>query len=229
MNLRSRTLLSALVAAAVLLVGATAAQAKLVQLGGSTTFTPSSQATSFLSTNGVAVAPVGQATAEGGGYVFPIAAGFGNTKTFYGLLAHKGGLKFTKGERSAVVRRFVAVRGKRGAVLLAQVPGLKGGCGRLRSALVRFGLKHKGQLRKHPKATRQLLRSVRNYCSGGRVIVLAHLTNLAKESRYNGALLSADLTLSREAAGLLNKLAGSKVVSAGAPLGSAESAVTVAD
>jgi hypothetical protein len=229
MNLRTRTLLSALVAAAVLLVGATAAEAKLVQLTGSTTFTPSSQATTFLSNNAIAVAPVGQATAEDGGYVFPIAAGFGNTKTFHGLLAHKGGLKFTKGERSAVVRRFVAVRGKRGAVLLAQVPGLKGGCGRLRSALVRFGLNHEGQLRKHPKATRRLLRSLRSYCSGGRVIVLAHLTNLAKQSRYNGALLSADLTLSREAARLLNKLAGSKVVSAGAPLGSAESAVTLVD
>jgi hypothetical protein len=229
MNLRTRTLLSALVAASVLLVGATAAQAKIVQLSGSTTLTPSSQATTFLANNGVTAAPVGQATAEGGGYVFPIAAGFGNTKTFYGLLAHKGGLKFTKGDRSAVVRRFVAVRGKRGAVLLAQVPGLKGGCGRLRSALVRFALNHRSQLRKHPKATRKLLRSVRNYCGGGRVIVLAHLTNLAKQSRYNGALLSADLTLSREAAGLLNKLAGSKVVSAGAPLGSAQSAVTVAD
>jgi fermentation-respiration switch protein FrsA (DUF1100 family) len=70
---------------------------------------------------------------------------------------------------------------------------------------------------------------VRNYCSGGRVVVLARLKNLAKQSRYNGALLSADLTLSREAARLLNRLAGSKVVSAGAPLGGAASAVTVAD
>jgi hypothetical protein len=130
MNLRTRTLLSALAAASVLLVGATAAQAKIVQLSGTTTFAPSSQATTFLANNGVTAAPVGQATAEGGGYVFPIAAGFGNTKTFYGLLAHKGGLRFSKGERSAVVRRFVAVRGKRGAVLLAQVPGLKGGCAR---------------------------------------------------------------------------------------------------
>jgi hypothetical protein len=229
MNVRSRTLLSVLVATAVLLVGATAAQAKIVQLTGTTTFTPSTQATQFLSNNGIAVAPTGEATAEGNGYVFPIAAGFGNTKTFYGLLAHKGGLKFTKGERSAVVRRLVAVRVKNAAVLLAQVPGLKGGCGRLRSALVRFGLHHKGQLRKHPKATRKLLRAVRSYCSGGRVIVLAHLTNLAKESRYSGALLSADLKLSREAARLLNKLAGSKVVSAGAPLGTAKSAVSVFD
>jgi hypothetical protein len=229
MNLRTRTLLSALVASAVLLVGATAAQAKLVELTGSTTFTPSTQTTQFLSNNGIAVSTVGAATSENGGYVFPIAAGFGNTKTFYGLLAHKGGLKFTKGNRSAVVRGFVAVRVKNAAVLLAQVPGLRGGCGRFKSALARFGLQHQAQLRKHPKATRKLVRAVRNYCSGGRVIVLAHLTNLAKELRYNGALLSADLKLSGEAARLINKVAKSKVVSAGAPLGTAESAVSVVD
>jgi hypothetical protein len=228
MNLRSRTLLSALVAAAVLLVGATTAQAKFVPLTGSTTFTPSAQATTLLSNNGIAVAPVGPATAEGDSYVFPIAAGIGSPRTFYGLLAHKGGLEFTKGDRSAVIRRFVAVRVKRGAVLLAQVPGLRGGCGRLRAAYARFHIQRPGGLRRTP-AVRKLRRAVRNYCGGGRVIVLAHLTNLAKQSRYNGALLSADLKLSREAARLLNRLAGSKVVSAGAPLGSAESAVIVAD
>jgi hypothetical protein len=229
MNLRTRTLLSALAASAVLLVGATAAQAKLVELTGSTTFTPSTQATTFLSNNGIAVSTVGQATTENGSYVFPIAAGFGNTKTFYGLLAHKGGLKFTKGQRSVVVRRFVAVRVKRAAVLLAQVPGLRGGCGRFHSALVHFGLQHRKQLRDHPKAARKLVRAVRNYCSGGRVIVLAHLTDLSKTARYNGALLKADLTLSGESAKLINRVAKSKVVSAGAPLGSAESAVSVVD
>jgi hypothetical protein len=228
MSLRRRTVLCALVAAAVLTVGATAAQAKFVPLTGSTTFTPSAQTTTFLSNNGVAVAPVGAATVEGDGYVFPIAAGIGSPRTFYGLLAHKGGLRFTKGERSAVIRRFVAIRVKRGAALLAQVPGLRGGCGRLRAAYARFNIQHPGGLRRTP-AVRKLRRAVRNYCSGGRVVVLARLKNLAKQSRYNGALLSADLTLSREAARLLNRLAGSKVVSAGAPLGGAASAVTVAD
>ena len=228
MRLHSRTMLAALAASLALLLVATAgAQAKVVELTGTTTFTPSTEATQFLANHGVTVAPTGEATAENSSFVFPIAAGFGNTKTYSGLLAHKGGLKFTKGERSVVVRNFVALRAKRGAVLLAQVPGLKGGCGQLRSALVRFGLNHKRQLRKHPKASRKLVRSVRNYCGGGRVIVLAHLTNLSKELRYNGAKLSADLELSRESARLINRVAKSKVVSAGAPLGTAESAVSV--
>jgi hypothetical protein len=228
MTLRSRTLLSALVAVAVLLVGATAAQAKFLDLTGSTTFTPSTEAKTFLANNGIAVAPVGAATVEGDGYVFPIAGGLGSPRTFYGLLAHKGGLEFTKGERSAVVRRLVAVRVKRGAVVLAQVPGLRGGCGRLRAALERFHIAKRSGLRRTP-GPRKVLRAVRNYCRGGRVIVLAHLTNLSKTLRYNGALLSADLELSRESARLINRVAKSKVVSAGAPLGHAESAVSVVD
>jgi hypothetical protein len=229
MRLRARTFLSALAAVAVLMVGATAAQAKVIELTGSTTFTPSTQATTFLANHGISVTPTGATTTENGAFVFPIAAGFGNPKSLNGLLAHRGGLKLSKGERSAVVRNFVAVRVKRGAVLLAQVPRLNGGCGKLRSALVRFGLNHKAQLRKHPKATRKLLRAVRNYCSNGRVVVLARLTNLAKKDRYNGALLNADLKLSRESARLINRVAHSKVVSAGAPLGSAESAVSTVD
>jgi hypothetical protein len=223
--------------AALLLVAAGGAQAKVVELTGTTTITPSAEATQFLADNGVTVAPTGKATAEGEGYVFPIAAGFGNPKTFNGLLAHKGGLRFSKGERSAVVQRFVAVRLRgAGAVLLGQLPGLRGGCGHLRAALARFALNHPGAAhkvrkaaRKHPKATRHLLRAVRNYCSGGRVIVVARLTNLAKETGYSSALLSADLELSGQAARLLNKLAGTNTLRAGAPLGTGESRVSVLD
>jgi hypothetical protein len=231
-------MLSALVAStALLLIAAAGAQAKVVELTGTTTVTPSTEAAQFLANNGVSVAPTGKGIAEDGAFVFPIAAGFGNTKTFNGLLAHAGGLKFTKGERSAVLQRFVAVRIRgAGAVLLAQIPGLRGGCGHLRQALHRFALEHPRAGKRarrvaanHPKGTRHLLRAVRNYCSGGRVIVLARLTKLRKELGYNSALLSADLKLSGQAARLLNKLAGAQAVSAGAPLGSAESRVTVVD
>jgi hypothetical protein len=231
-------MLPALVAsAALLLVAATGAQAKVVELTGTSTVTPSTEATQFLADNGVTVTPTGQATSEEGAYVFPIAAGFGNPRTFNGLLAHKGGLKFSKGERSAVVQRLVAVRVRgAGAVVLAQLPGLRGGCGHLRQALGRFALEHphaahrvRRAARRHPNATRHLLRAVRDYCSGGRVIVLARLTNLGKEITYSSALLTADLELSGQAARLLNKLAGTHALSAGAPLGTGESRVSVVD
>jgi hypothetical protein len=222
-------MLSALVAsAALLLVGAGGAQAKVVELTGSTTFTPSQQASRFLASHGVTVAPAEPATATEGVFSFPIAAGFGIPRRFNGLLAHTGGLQFTKGERSAVIQNVVAVRLRGHAVLLAQVPGLRGGCGRVRAALARFHLAERSGLRRTP-GPRKVLRAVRNYCSSGRVIVLAHLTNLKKELRYNGASLSADLELSRESARLINRVAKARVVSAGAPLGHAESAVSVVD
>jgi hypothetical protein len=231
-------MLAALAASlALLLVGAAGAQAKVVELTGTTTFTPSPHATQFLANHGVTVAPTGEATAENASFVFPIAAGFGNPRTYSGLLAHKGGLQFTKGDRSAVVQNFVAVRVRGvGAVLLAQIPGLRGGCGHLRAALKTFALEHprtskqvRRVARNHPKATRHLLRAVWNYCHGRRVIVLARLTNLSKEPAYNSALLSANLKLSGQAARLVNKVAGERTVSAGAPLGTAESRVTIVD
>jgi hypothetical protein len=237
MRLQARTTLAALAASlALLLVGAGGAQSKVFDLTGTTTFTPSAEAAQFLANNGVAVAPTGEATAENGTFVFPIAGGFGSPRTYTGLLAHKGGLEFTKGDRSAVVRRFVAVRvGGAGAVLLAQVPGLRGGCAQLRAALHAFALEHPSTAKRVRRVARRLpgsrhlLRAIWNYCRGGRVIVLAHLTNLAKEPTYGGTLLRADLKLSRPAARLVNRVAGEKAVSAGAPLGTAESRVAPVD
>ena len=91
-------------------VGASGAQAKLVKVTGSTTIAPSDGAKQFLANAGVSVSTVGAATSSDAGYTFPIFAGFGDTKTYNGLLAHSGGLRFTKGGKSAVVRRPVAVR-----------------------------------------------------------------------------------------------------------------------
>jgi hypothetical protein len=218
-------MLSALLASAVLLlVGAGGAQAKVYELTGTTSVTPSAAASQFLANHGVTVAPVGEATFENGAFGFPIVAGYGNPRTYNGLLAHSGGLQFTKGERSAVVRRFVAVRFRGHAVLLAQIPALRGGCGHLRQALAHLPprpVRNTGPIRR-------LRAAVRRYCSQGKVIVLANLTNLAKETSDTGVVLSADLTLGGQAARLLNRLAGERIVSAGAPLGSAVSTTTFA-
>jgi hypothetical protein len=231
---RSRLTLIALVgAAALVLAGATSAQAALVKLTGSTTVTPSEGAKQFLEGNGVSVAATGRATSAEGSFTFPIVAGFGATKTYNGLLAHAGGLRFTKGDRSKVVRRFVAVRAGDTAVLLAQIPGLRGGCRQVRHALRHFALKHPGVRKgvrrlaqRYPKAARRVVRALRRYCADGRVIVLARLTNLGRSGQYGGTRLTADLRLSRQAARLINRVAGSQVVAAGALLGSATSTVT---
>ncbi|MBA2631336.1 MAG: hypothetical protein H0U84_10015 [Thermoleophilaceae bacterium] len=230
---RARMMVAATVAAlAVLSLGAAGAQAKLVKVTGSTTVAPSEAASTFLADNGVAVAPVGPATFGEAGFTFPVFAGFGDTKTYYGLLAHSGGLRFTKGDKSAVVRRFVAVRVPGVSILLGQIPGLPGGCGHIAKALRRYAKSHPGVLRKvrraaqqYPKAARHVVQATKRYCKEGRVIVVAQLSNLSKSVENGSATLSADLTLSRPAAKLLSRLAGAEVP-AGAPLGSAVSTVT---
>jgi hypothetical protein len=226
-------LAAALATLAVLAVTAAGAEAKAVKLSGETTVTPTAQVKQFFVNNGVTVAPTGPATASGGSFTFPIIAGFGNAKTFNGILVHSGGLRFTKAGKSVVVRRFVAVRFGHRAFLLAQVPGLKGGCKKLRKAVRHFAFKHprvrqrvRRLARRYPAAARKVLRAVRNYCSDGRVIVLARLRNLKKEVSGRSATLSANLRLSREAARLVNKTLGTSVP-AGVLLGSGVSHVTL--
>jgi hypothetical protein len=225
---------AALSALALLAVTTAGAEAKVVKLTGQTTVTPTDQVKQFLANNGVSVAPTGAATASNGSFTFPIVAGFGNPKTFNGILVHSGGLKFTKGGKSAVVRRFVAVRVGRTAYVLAQVPGLRGGCGRLRAAIAHFAAKHPRARRnarrlvlRYPAAAKGVARAVRRYCSDGRVIVLGKLSNFSKQVSGNSATLTADIRLSREAARLVNRALGTHVA-AGVLLGSATSNVTVA-
>ena len=220
-------------ATALLAVGASGAQAKLVKVTGSSTVAPSDGAKQFLANAGVSVSTVGSATSSDSGFTFPIVAGFANTKSYNGVLAHGGGLKFTKGDRAAVLRRFVAVRAGKLAVLLAQVRGVKGGCGHIARALRRFANKpdrnnYSDPLAKlrYPRAVKHVVAATKRYCKQGRVIVLATLSNLDKSVTDGTATLTADLNLSRQAARLVNKVAGQKVVRKGALLGSATSTVT---
>ena len=106
----------------------------------------------------------GAATAENGSS-FP--TGWLRNPTYSGLLAHDGGLEFIKADRSVVVQNFVAVRVRRaGAVLLAQLPGLRGGCARLRAGFAHFALEHPTKARhlrrvaRHLPGSRRLLEAV---------------------------------------------------------------------
>ncbi len=231
---RPRMALAALVGVlALMAVGAASAQAAIVKLTGSSTITPSQQAKQFLANKGVSVTPTGQATFADGVFTFPIAAGFGDSATYDGVLAHAGGLRFSKGYESAVVRRPVAVRAGDTAVLLAQLPGQPGNCGRVKRALRRYAVNHPGVTHKvwhlakqYPRAARHVVRALKRYCSEGRVIVLARLINLGKSVEDGTATLSADLRLSRQAARIINRVGGSSVVAPGALLGSGVSTVT---
>jgi hypothetical protein len=212
-------------------VGAVGAEAKLVKVTGSTVVAPSAGAKTFLANAGVSVAPIGPATAADGNFTFPVVAGFGDTKTYRGLLAHSGGLTFAKGDRSQAVRRPVAVRVGKASVLLAQLPGLRGGCQSLRQSIKRFAIHHKGYTDplatpRYSKVVKRFIKATKRYCSQGRVIVLARLTHASKSVSGNTATLSAELHLSGQAARLINKVAGKKVVKAGALLGTGTSTVS---
>lgn len=118
-----------------------------------------------------------------------------------------------------MVRRLVAVRAGDTAVLLAQLPGLPGTCRQVKQALRGYAANHPGVKHRvwylahqYPRAARRLVRALRRYCSEGRVIVLAQLTNLGKSVDNGTATLSADLTLSKQAARIVNRVAGSDVV-----------------
>jgi hypothetical protein len=218
------TLLAAIAALTLLAVGAAGAQAKMVELAGQTSVTTSAQAQQFLADKGVAVSAVEPAALEGGMVTLPLRFGFGNPKNYTGVLVHEGGLRFSKGERSVVVRDFIAVRGKHGAVLFAKIAGLRrGGCGHL--GQVRRQLR---QLAKsHPAAKAQVRTALRDLCHDGRVILLAKLTNLGKSLEGTTATLTADLRLSMPAAKLINRRFGTSL-RGGALLGSAVSTVTPA-
>ena len=217
-------IIAAVSALALLAVAAPASQAKLVRLTGSTTLTPTAGVNAFLASQGVTVTTTGPATTGGPppSYTFPITQGLGSTRTFNGVLAHSGGLRYTKGGKSY---RDPPFRGHP-----------------LQEACVRPGAGARPQGRLHEAAQRappdQALRAqasgrgspaaraLRRYCRGGRVIVLGRLRNLDKDVSGNSATLSADIRLSREAARLINRRLGTNVP-AGVVIGRAVSNVTV--
>ncbi len=60
-----------------------------------------------LTDNGVAVAPVGRASAGVSGISFPITRGKVETATLAGKIGHRGGLSLTAGETNVTLKRFI--------------------------------------------------------------------------------------------------------------------------
>lgn len=109
----SRTLrrLLPLSATALAVVGLTAAsaQAKVLHVTGKqTTITPSAAVTSVITKYHVTVSAVGPATISNGSLTLPISGGLVNPKNLDGTIVHTGGVKFTLGKHSVVLRSFVA-------------------------------------------------------------------------------------------------------------------------
>ena len=192
---------AALLALCLMAVGAAGAQAAKVKVtGGTTTITPSAATTQFLTTNGIAVTPLAPATLSNGVVTLPIAGGRIDPATLRGFVTHRGGLKFAKAKRSLALRHFVVTNTQRGAFLDATTA-----VRRCRAAL-------------RPRRGRVCFFRA----EGFRV---ARLSNVVRNSDNS---VTANILLSRRAAGFINKVAGSHVVSAGANLGTARIVATTA-
>jgi len=223
---RARLLAPALLAVVALLAfGAAAAAAKPIKITGKqTTITPSTATKQFLQKQGITVSPVNGATIAGGGsFTLAITGGRVRPQTLNGFIRHKGGLKFTKGKRSATLTQFVLVKAKRG-IWLTAVGRTQVKCKRvLRRGHVAANNRGRQVLRKLRRILRRQHVQVR--CFANKRIVVARVVKPSRTDSYNSVTLKGDLKLSAEAARLINRATGASV-KAGAPLGSGVSEVT---
>jgi hypothetical protein len=205
---RPRALLVAAIAALCFMaVGAAGAQAatKVKVTGGTTTVTPSAATNQFLANNGISVTALSPATLANGAVAFPIAGGRINPTNLHGFIVHRGGLRFTKGTKSLTLRHFLITSSNRGAFLDA--------ARRARRCSLARRANRRGFTRRRVCFTR--LEGVR-------------VARLVNGQRHSDGSVTADLLLSRRAAGFINRLAGHQVVSAGANIGSAKIVATTA-
>jgi hypothetical protein len=182
-----------LAAVASFAIAGTALAAKIT--GGTTTLTPSSTATTLLANNHITVTPVAPATASNGAFSFPITAGHINKTTLYGRVKQSGGVELSNGTKTVIARHLQVVSSARGAYVWA---------------LVRDHPNHVCYRRAHhPRHT------VCVYVTRYRD---ARILKLSGGSVTNGTY-TGNATITAATATLINNLAGSKIVSAGAPLG----------
>ena len=189
---------------------AQATKAKPVKVTGeNTTLTLSAAAAKALADNGITVAPIDPATATDGTLSFPITGGRVNPDTLRGFVAHRGGIKLTKGDATAVLRRFVIVNSRRGAYLggLALVRKRVGGNG--------FRGVHRGAGK---------VRFVQVY----RAIRILTLSNATRADAGGRVVVTADASLAAPAAAYLNHKLGVTLFTKGLAVGSAKVTATVA-
>lgn len=191
----------ALAAVACLAIAGTASAAKIT--GGTTTVTPSSAATTLLSNDHITLTPVAPATASNGAFSFPIARGHINKTTLHGTVANTGGVQLSNGTKTVTARHLTIVSNARGAYVWALVRG---------------------------HSSRTCYRRAHHRRHFACVIVTryrdARILKLSGGSVTNGTY-TGNATITAATATLINNLAGSKVVSAGDPLGTISIAPTL--
>lgn len=201
--LRRTAPLLAIAALSAALVAAPA-QAKAVKLTGeNTALTLNDAAVGALSVNGITGAPIAPGTAAGATFTFPIVGGRVNPNTLYGFVRHSGGIKFTKGSKRAIIRKFVIVNRRGGTYL--------DGLALVRKRVFRPGLGRR-------VAFVQVYRPAR----------LLKLSNVVRADEGGKVIVTADAALTPAAAKYLNTRLGVDAFSGGLAIGSAKVTATVA-
>jgi hypothetical protein len=198
-RIRAVIVLSALVS---LVIAGTALAVKVT--GGTTTLTPSSAASTLLSNNHITLTPIAPATASTTGAItFPIAGGRLDVKTLHGALRDSGGLQLSNGTKTVTLRVLRVISDKAGATIWAIVRD------------------HTSRLCSHLR--RRHARIVCVIVTRLRVARIATITG----GSVTGSQFTGTVDITQSTAALINKLAGSAVVSAGAPFGTVTIAPTL--
>jgi hypothetical protein len=192
----SRVRTTAVIAVVVSLALAGSALAAVLKVtGGTATVTPSAAAASLLSSNGITVTPIAPATSSAGVFTFPLAGGRLHGKNLHGVIREQGGLEISNGTDTVRVRRMRIVSDRAGVVLFALV-------------------------RHHPSAACAALARprARIKCRIRTSLTVARIARVTDVTIANGSA-SGTVHITAATAGLINRLAGKPVTSAGAVLG----------
>ncbi|WP_217915520.1 hypothetical protein [Miltoncostaea marina] len=108
------------IAAGAALAAGPAAGATAGLAGGSTALHLDRGTAAALSAAGIGLAPLGPAAADGARVTFPVSGGAIDPATAAGRIAHRGGLAFSHGGTTVLVRDFVVRTDRRSPVLIAR-------------------------------------------------------------------------------------------------------------
>lgn len=200
---RVRIAIAVVAAVASLALASTALANGSKVTGGFTKVTASSAAAALLTANHITVAPLAPATASGTTFTFPITGGRFDTSTLRGFIRHSGGLSLSNGARKVVLRSPTVASTKHGVVL---------------DALVRGPVHRVCHAVGHHHFRKRCLIVTR--------LVTARIARITDVSISNGTA-SGTLNITAFTAQVVNRLAGTHVVSAGAVLGTASTTPTL--
>ncbi len=189
---------------------------KIKVTGGDTKLALNDAAKTGLSSQGITLTAIAPATLADGTLTFPIAGGKLKTTGTTGFLAHKGGVTFTKGDRSLKLRGVTLGTNGHGAGAVWALVGHR----------ARFAFKHGGHKLAHASHHgRRGARHVRWHWRWHVARVLA-LTNVKRTDETGKSTITADAALTKQGAMLLDRKLNTTAFSAGDAVGTVTSTAT---